>query len=203
MELRDLGSGGKLEDLMLGWKKNNVASVCVIANVGKDKLNETFLASTIRTGDHWAGFPIDLTSQNVTYCDSLAWNAPQDLISNLGFLINPVRKIFAHTNKYVGTTDTTNKGSKNNILTFKGPNQNIYGIACLMSVILIKDPTVKHSLIPKGKLPDHLLWQGKIFNYSDFLRCVMIKWYLEQTISPGDIGIEPKVSYIYMVTLFM
>ena len=201
MELRDLGSGGKLEELILGWRNNNVTSVCVIANVGKDKFDETFLARTTRTGNHWARFLIDLTSQNVIYCDWLAWNAPRDLISNLDFLINLVRKIFPHTNKYVFTIDTINKGSKSNILTFQG--SNICGIACLLSVILVTDPTVKHSLISKGKLPDHLLWMAKIFNYSDFLRCVMLKWYVEQTISPGDIGMEAKVSYIYVVILLM
>ena len=92
-----------------------------------------------------------------------------------GFLINPVSKIFPHTNEYVFTIGTVNKGSKSNILTFQGPNQNIFGIACLLSVVLITDSTVKHLLISKGKLPDHLLWMAKIFNCSDFLRCVMIK----------------------------
>ena len=107
----------------------------------------------------------------------MAWNAPQGLISNLNFLINPVRKIFPHTNEYIFTIDTVNQGSKNNILTFQGPIQYICGIACFLSVILISDPTVKHSLISKGKLPDYLLWMAKIFNYSDFLRCVMIKFF--------------------------
>ena len=65
--LWDLGSGGKLEELILGWKKNNVTSVCVIANMGKDRLDETFLARTTSTGTHWVCFLIDLTSQNVIY----------------------------------------------------------------------------------------------------------------------------------------
>ena len=52
VELRDLRSGAKLEELILGWKKNNVTSVCVIANMGKDKLDETFLVSTTPTGNH-------------------------------------------------------------------------------------------------------------------------------------------------------
>ena len=203
VELRDLGSGGKLEELKLGWKKYNVTSICVIANMGKDKLDETFLASTTRTGNYWACFLINLTSQNVIYCDSLAWNAPRDLISNLDFLINPVRKIFPYTSEYVFIIDTINKGSKNNILTFQGSNQDICVVACLPSVILVTHPTVKHLLISKGKLPDHLLWMARIFNYSDFLQCVMIKWYVEQTISPGDIGMEPKVSYIYVIILYM
>ena len=41
----------------------------------------------------------------------------------------------------------------------------------MLSVILIADPTVKHSLIPKSKLPDHLLWMAKISNCSGFLQC--------------------------------
>ena len=123
VELMDLGSGGKLEESILGWKKNNVTPVSLIANVGKDKLNETFLASTTRTGNYWT-----------------CWNAPRDLISNLDFLINPVCKIIPHTNEYVFTINTINKGSKNNVPTFQGPNENICGIACLVSVILIKNP---------------------------------------------------------------
>ena len=51
-------------------------------------------------------------------------------------------------------------------------------------------------LISKGKLPEHLLWMAKLFNYSGFSRCVMIKWYVELTISLGEIGMELKVSYI-------
>ena len=138
------------------------------SNVEKDKLDETFLASTTRTGNHWACFLIKLTSQNVIYCDSLACNAPRNLASNLDFLINPVHKIFPRTNEYVFIIDTINIGSKNNILTFQGLNQNIWVVACLLSAIVITDPTVKHSLISKIKLPDHLLWMAKIFNYSDF-----------------------------------
>ena len=68
---------------------------------------------------------------------------------------------------------------------------------------MITDPTVKHSLISRGELLDHLLWMAKIFNYSDFLRCVMKKWYVEQTISTGDIGMEPKVSYMNVIILSM
>ena len=134
-----------------------MTSVCVIANVGKDKLDEMFLVSTTRTGNHWACFLIDLTFQNIIYCNSLTWNASRDIITNLDFLINPGRKTFSHTNEYIFTIETINKGSKNNILTFQGPNQNICGIACLLSTILIPDPIVKHSFICKVKLPDHLL----------------------------------------------
>ena len=62
---------------------------------------------------------------------------------------------------------------------------------------------MKHSLVSKGELPDHLLCMAKIFNYSDFLRCVMTKRYVEQTILPEDIGMERKVSYIYGIMLFI
>ena len=31
----------------------------------------------------------------------------------------------------------------------------------------------------------------------------MIKWYVDQTISPGNIEMEPKVSCIYVIILFM
>ena len=71
VELRDLRNGGKLEELILGWKKNNLTSVCVIANVGKEKLDETFLASTTRTGNYWACFQIDLTYK--TLCTATHW----------------------------------------------------------------------------------------------------------------------------------
>ena len=54
-------------------------------------------------------------------------------------------------------------------VTFQGPNQNSCGIVCLLSIILITDPTMRHLLISKGNLPDHLLWIEKIFNYSEFL----------------------------------
>ena len=79
VKLRDLRSGGKLEKSILDWKKNNVTSVCVIANMGKYKLDETFLVSTTCTSNHCTCFLIDLTSQTFIYCHSLAWNAPRDL----------------------------------------------------------------------------------------------------------------------------
>ena len=72
----------------------------------------------------------------------------------------------------------------------------------MLSVILIAEPTVKHSLIPKSKLPDHLLWMAQISNCSGFLRC-QDKMVRKQAISPGDIGMEPKVSYIYVIVLFI
>ena len=63
---------------------------------------------------------------------------------------------------------TINKGSKNNNLTFQGPNQNIRSIARLLSVILIGCLTVTYSLISKGKLPDHLLRMRKYLTTETF-----------------------------------
>ena len=119
MELRGLESGSKVEKLIVGWK-NKVTSVCAIANVGKVKLDEMFLTSTTRTGNYWTCFLIDLASQNVIYYNLLVWNAPQDLISNLDFLISTVRKIFPHTNEHDFTMGTIKKGYKKTFLNFKG-----------------------------------------------------------------------------------
>ena len=48
---------------------------------------------------------------------------------------------------------TVNKNTEKNVFPYQEPNQNICGIACLVSVIFMTNSDIKHELRLRNKLP--------------------------------------------------
>ena len=78
----------------------------------------------------------------------------------------------------------------------QGPNQNICGIACLISAILITDFDIRHQLCLTNKLLEQLAWLRMLYNYSDFARYLFIKWYMENKITLVDLGHTLEVNVV-------
>ena len=49
-----------------------------------------------------------------------------------------------------------NKGTEKNVFPYQGPNQNICGIACLISAILITDSDIRLELRLRNRFPERL-----------------------------------------------
>ena len=64
----------------------NIQNLCVIVNVGRNILSETYLATSGLAGNHWACFQAEFLSTDIFYCNSLAWPAPPNFIVKLKFL---------------------------------------------------------------------------------------------------------------------
>ena len=176
--LKDLQNAGKLAEKVVFLRNSGIENLCVIANVGKNKLNETYFAINGIGGNHWACFLIEFQTGNIIYCDSLAWDAPADFSLKIEFLTSLIIQEYANCNG--SDIHMLNKNNKKSLFVFQGPHQNICGIACLVSAIVITDTSIRAEILLRNKLPNELLCLNKLYNYTDFGRYLFIKWYIEK-----------------------
>lgn len=63
-------------------KNRETERLVLVANVGKNPDNTTYLATPYRSGSHWVLVTVELTDRPTVrsrYCDSMGWAAPPDL----------------------------------------------------------------------------------------------------------------------------
>ena len=89
-----------------------------------------------------------------------------------------------------------NKHTDKKVFPYQGPNQNICGIVCLISAILLTDFDIRHQLCLRNKLPERLAWLRMLYNYSDFAHFLFIKWYMENKITLVDLGHTLEVNVV-------
>ena len=65
----------------------------------------------------------------------------------------------------------------------------ICGVICLLSTFLIANGIADHDL---RLLPESVRWLHKAYNYSDYARYVLIKWYLQGKACMTDILTQNK-----------
>ena len=152
--LKELEKGGHLVERYTYSKENSIQNLCVIVNVGRNKLSVTYLATSGLTGNHWACFLVEFSSTDVFYCDSLAWPAPPNLLLKLKFLTSLIKVNYPDMPDF--EIHVINKDTEKKVFPYQGPNQNICGIACLISTILITDSDIRHELHLRNKLPKRL-----------------------------------------------
>ena len=83
---------------------------------------------------------VKFSSTDIFSCDSLTWQDPPDSLLKLKFLTSLIKL------NYLVMQDFeihVNKGTEKNVFPYQGPNQNICGIACLISAILITDSDLR------------------------------------------------------------
>ena len=189
------------------WKQNFVKRLCIIFNVGKDKLNESYLADEVRGGSHWSCLLIDIFLGKLIYSDSSAWDIPNDVMSKIQFLLDSITNIYELEQNHFSTIETAhkpNRSSRKSVVhvcnsscirhfPYQGPNKNICGVACFFSAILMTQQSVVTSIYTDRMLPTNLKWMVQIHNFSLFSRCIMIKWYVEGAINIEDIGLQVEV----------
>ena len=74
--LKELKKGDHLVEHYTYWKEQSIQNQSIIVNVGRNKLNETHLATSRLAGNHWECFLVEFSSTDIFYCDSLAWSLP-------------------------------------------------------------------------------------------------------------------------------
>ena len=105
-------------------------------------------------GNHWMCLLVEFSSTDIFSCDSLTWQDPPDSLLKLKFLTSLIKL------NYLGMQDfeihVVNKGTEKNVFPYQGPNQNICGIACLISAILITDSDIRLELRLRNRFPERL-----------------------------------------------
>lgn len=134
--LKDLGNTDKLVEMSSCWRENGMENLCVIANFGKNKLNELYLATNGFGGNHCTCFLIDFLAANIFHCDSLAWAISLDFLLEIAFPTSLIKG--KDPRIYDLEIHVVNKNVEKNSFPYQGPNKNICGIAYLISSILVK-----------------------------------------------------------------
>ena len=91
-------------------------------------------------------------------------------------------------NKHSGKTRKYNQECYQNIL-FQGANIEICEVICLLSIFLITNGIADHD---SRSLPESVRWLHKVYNYSNYARYVLIKWYLKGKAYITDILTQDK-----------
>ena len=63
--LKEFKIGGHLVERHTCCNKKGIQNLCVIINVGRNKLSETYLATTGQAGNHWMCFLVDFSSTGI------------------------------------------------------------------------------------------------------------------------------------------
>ena len=122
--------GGSVENLLVGrW---SMALLNTLASV------------------HWACFLVKLLSIDIFYCNLLAWLAPPNLPLKLKFLTSLIKVNYPNMQDF--KVHAVNKNTEKNVFPYQEPNQNICGIACLVSVIFMTNSDIRHELRLRNKL---------------------------------------------------
>ena len=141
VHISSLESTGKLNKEICGWKES-VGKICIVANVGMDILENTFIASPKQNGNHWVCFVINIAEARIHYYDSLGWKIPQDFLKTIEFIIKHIK---AHYECFKGCCkvesvhcEEAHSGKKKSKCNqncyrnapFQGPNMEICGVVC-------------------------------------------------------------------------
>ena len=200
--LVDLETNGKLKEEIIDWKAKSIDKICIIANVGLEILGNTFIATSKQQGNHWICFVIHITKAKIYYYDSLGWKIPLNLNKTIKFIIALVKdcdqcfrgSFFLESvhceQTHSGKTRKCNQECYQNA-PFQGPNMEICGVICLLSLFLIANGIVDHD---SRSLPESTRWLHKVYNYSDYARYVLIIWYFQGKACITDILTQDKPS---------
>ena len=147
-------------------------------------------------------FVIYITKAKIYYYDSLSQKISLNLIKTIEFIITLVKDCYqcfpgsfflesVHCEEtHSGKTKKYNQECYKNA-PFQGPNMKICRVICLLSILLIANGIVDHD---SRSLPESVRWLHKVYNYSDYARYVLIKWYLQGKACITDILPQDKLS---------
>ena len=80
--------------------------------------------------------------------------------------------------------------------TLSMPRQWYEYLRCIMSAIVLRNKGFISDILTHKKLPQIYSWLSKLERYSDFLRRVLIIWFLEKRIDLSLIKLETKVKEV-------
>ena len=182
--------------------RGKTKSVTFIVCVGKrKKSNEVFIGSPSKPGCHWTVLYVDLTINQWYYFDSFGWKAPRDLTSEMGPLVQimfnaldlpykPFRNyVYGHEPSTSPTHSCTSSCLPNAPLQTLG---NICGVVTVLlaSISSLAPSKWKNWFLDKRKaLPEHQKWLLSPIENSDYLRSVIISWFMKGNVDLSVIGI--------------
>ena len=196
----DLETNRMFKEEIIDWNVKSIDKICIIANVGLDILGNTFVANSKQRGNHWNCFVIDIIK--IYNYNSLGWKISLNLNKTIEFINGLVKDCYqcfpgsfflesVHSEQtHSGKTKKCNQECYQNA-PFQGPNIEICRVICLLSIFLIAYGTVNHD---SRSLPESVRWLHKVYNYGDYARYVLIKWYLQGKACITDILTQDKPS---------
>ena len=152
-----------------------------------DILGNTLIVNSKQRGNHWICFVIDIINDKICYYDSLDWKIPLNLNKTMEFITALVKDYYQcfpgnfffesvyYEETHSGKTKKCSQECYQNA-TFQGANMEICGVICLLSIFLIANGIADHD---SRSLPESVRWLHKVCNYGDYVKYVLIKWYLQ------------------------
>ena len=203
--LEDMHKGSILGEQIRQWSDSGVSKICVVANVGR-KQGRTYFATGTTPGNHWVCFQINFSTKEVIYCDSLVWWPPKEFLSDIAFITHHIDTFSPATSPYSIELAHKNQEPPRKVhrctkgclqLPYQGPNMSICGVASLITAILITEKGIDLS-----QSTNEMKWLPRIYEFNNFSRCLLIKWFMDNKIIAKDIWstYEVMIWYWYFLT---
>ena len=196
----------RLTRLLTDWKNAGVESCCVIMNIRLSEKGKTFVADSTLSGNHWVCIYHHFSTNLWIYADSLGFSPPEHLFQTLRPFRETVQQIYvidncddinliiAHTHGIQSNINCTKRCIQH--FPCQGNDMNICGVASIMSAIVLRNKRFISDILAHKKLPQIYSWLSKLERYSDFLRRVLIIWFLEKRIDLSLINMKTKVKEV-------
>lgn len=189
-----------MTDLVSQWETECVDSCCIIMNIRLSETRNTFVANSRITGNHLVCIYYQFVSNVWVYADSLGYSPPDQLYQSLSTLRNTVQCIYnfvdsneasliiGHSHGFQG-----NKKCNNNCIQhfpYQGSDMNSCGLPCILSAAVLMNKSFASQILIHRRLTPCYCWFRNLDQYIDFLRSVLIIWYLDRRIDLLLINIE-------------
>ena len=164
------------------------------------------MADSTLTGNHWVCIYHHFSTNLWIYADSLGFSPPEHLFQTLRPFRETVQQIYvidncddinliiAHTHGIQSNINCTKRCIQH--FPCQGNDMNICGVASIMSAIVLRNKRFISDILAHKKLPQIYSWLSKLERYSDFLRRVLIIWFLEKRIDLSLINMKTKVKEV-------
>ena len=90
--------------------KQKPTNFLFVFNVGKSGDGNVYLGSDQQPGNHWTACHVDTRKRVVTYCDSLAWPSPINLLEKIGKFIQATHNEEVSLYSFMYAHDPSSKG---------------------------------------------------------------------------------------------
>ena len=181
-----------------------------ILNVGRSGHGNVYLGSDGQPGNHWTLCHVDTQYRTVTYCDSLAWSSPINLLDRIGKFIQATCNEEVSLYKFMYAHDPHSESNGHRCLSSCSPLYplqrcgNVCGVVVMVvaAIACLAIDFFRRLTKKMDQTPQRSTFLRNPTTYSKYLRLVLMSWIANNevlvsnvlTSIDDDIGDQPATT---------
>ena len=167
-----------------------------LINVGKSRDGNVHFGSNQQPGNHWTTCHVDTRERVVTYCDSLAWPSPVNLLERIGEFIQTTHNEAVSLYSFVYAHDPSSTGPQGHQCLSSCaslyPLQRCGNVCGVVVIIVAAIACLANDLFRQltkkiDNAPQCSIFLSDPTKYSKYLRLVLISWFGAKSVSLSNI----------------